>query len=508
MSAEQLYIDPEACIGCAACMWECPVGAIHDEFDLPAHLEDYKEINAEYFVDNPLEVRDPMRTARRQLPEQRPQLRVAVVGSGPSGCYAVDQLSSITGVEVTLIDMLPTPYGLARSGVAPDHLATKGIAKMFAKIIRRPNVRCLFNIHVGVDITMAELRETHHAVILATGADTDRKLGIDGEDLAGSHSAREFVSWYNGHPDHAGLEPDLSAERVVIIGNGNVALDAARLLVAEPDALRASDMADHAVAALSTSAVREVVVVARRGVADAAYSASEFAALCQLDGVDVVAHPDEIGEDLAADAVAQSFTGRRKLDLARTLPPPETRASTRRIVFRYGLTPESIGGENRVESVTFRRTGADDSVSETLATGLVLRAIGYRSSPMPEVPFDDIAGTIAHDGGRIVADAGDGMYCVGWAKRGPSGVIGTNQVCAAETTEKLLADFRDGKLPEPAHATSHVDDLLAERGTMVVRHDQWLSIDAAELKSGQEAQRPRVKLVSVDDLLGTLNARL
>ncbi|WP_353108103.1 FAD-dependent oxidoreductase [Gordonia sp. (in: high G+C Gram-positive bacteria)] len=507
MSAEQLYIDPEACIDCAACMWECPVGAIHDEFDLPAHLEDYKEINAEYFIDNPLEVRDPMRTARRQLPEQRPQLRVAVVGSGPSGCYAVDQLSSITGVEVTLIDKLPTPYGLARSGVAPDHLATKGIAKMFAKIIRRPNVRCLFNIHVGTDITMAELRETHHAVILATGADADRKLGIDGEGLAGSYSAREFVAWYNGHPDHAGLEPDLSAERVVIIGNGNVALDAARLLVAEPDALRASDMADHAVAALSTSAVREVVVVARRGVADAAYSASEFAALCQLDGVDVVAHPDEIGEDVTADAVAQSFTGRRKLELARTLPPPETSASTRRIVFRYGLTPESIGGEDRVESVTFRRTGAeDDSGLETLVTGLVLRAIGYRSSPMPEVPFDDIAGTIAHDEGRIVA--GPGIYCVGWAKRGPTGVIGTNQVCAAETTEKLLDDFRDGKLPEPAQEPTHVDDLLAERGTAVVRHHEWLTIDAAELKRGQDVQRPRVKFVSVDDLLGTLGAPL
>lgn len=505
MSAEQLYIDPDACIDCAACMWECPVGAIYDEFDVPEHLDVFKEINAEYFAENPLEVRDPARTTRRTLPDDKPALRVAVVGSGPSGCYVVDQLSSVAGVEVSVFDRLPTPFGLARAGVAPDHLATKDVTKFFGKVLRRPNVSCYFNVEVGKDVSLTELAAHHHAVVLAVGADTDRALGIGGEDLPGSASAREFVSWYNGHPDHGSREFDLAGQRVVIIGNGNVALDAARLLMSDPDELESSDMAQHALDLLRDSGVREVVVAARRGVLDAAYTTSELMALGRLDGVDLVARPDEVaaGDDERLDR-AQI---RRKHAVAATALPPDAATADRRITLRYGLTPESINGDGQVESVTFRRTEtepADAETTETIEAGLVLRAIGYRSSPIVGVPFDERAGTIAHDNGRVRDQTG--LYCVGWAKRGPTGVIGTNQVCATETAAELFADFADDVLTEPEASADDLSALISSRNPAVVDFAGWQDIDAAERARGESVSRPRMKFISIEEMLAAVRA--
>lgn len=509
MSAEQLYIDPNACIDCAACMTECPAGAVYDENDMPEHLEVFREINAEYFEENPLEIDDPPREERLRLPADRPHLRVAVIGSGPSGCYMADHLTRIAGVEVGLFDRLPTPFGLVRAGVAPDHLATKGTAKAFAAVIRRPNVRCFFNVEIGTHVSIDELLETYHAVVVATGADEGRALGIAGEDLAGVHSARDFVAWYNGHPDHAGHRFDLSGQRVIIVGNGNVALDAARMLVADEDVLEASDMARHAVETLRQADVREVVVAARRGVLDAAYTTPELLALTRLDGVVLVTEGDELGHDASDPRLGRSAT-RRKLAVA-TDAASGTSGDGKRIVLRYNLTPVSVNGTDRAESVTFRRTTADSSESEeeTLATGLVLRAIGHRTLPIPGVPLDGRTGTIAHRDGRVHRIDGveipaviPGLYCVGWAKRGPSGVIGTNQVCATETLGNILEDFAHGALDHPSRSVHELAEMLQQRRPELVDHDRWLAIDSAEVRrAGGSPKRPREKFVTVGEML-------
>jgi ferredoxin--NADP+ reductase len=411
----------------------------------------------------------------------------------------------VAGVEVSVFDRLPTPFGLARAGVAPDHLSTKDVTKFFGKVLRRPNVSCYFNVEVGKDVSLEELTEHHHAVVLAVGADTDRELGIEGEDMPGSASAREFVSWYNGHPDHGTREFDLAGQRVVIIGNGNVGLDAARLLVSDPDELESSDMAQHALDRLRDSGVREVVVAARRGVLDAAYTTSELMALSRLDGVDLVALPDEVnaGDDKRLDQAQV----RRKHAVAAAASPPGGATADRRITLRYGLTPESINGDGQVESVTFRRTGADpfdSDATETIEAGLVLRAIGYRSSPIVGVPFDQRTGTIAHDNGRVRDQTG--LYCVGWAKRGPTGVIGTNQVCATETVAELFADFANGLFAEPETSADELSALISSRNPAVVDFSGWQDIDAAERARGELVSRPRVKFISIDEMLAAVRA--
>ncbi len=517
-TAEQLYVDPATCIDCGACLDECPVDAVHGDYDVPDHLAHYLQINADYFADHPIEQEEAMpgRT-RRRLPEDRPELRVAVVGSGPAACYAAAELSEIKGVAVTVLDRLPTPFGLVRAGVAPDHPETRLVAERFRAVLSRRAVTCFFNVEVGRDVTVAELAEHHHAVVWAAGADDDRRLGIPGEDLPGSVSAREFVAWYNGHPDAADATFDLAGERVVVVGNGNVALDVARALARPASAFATTDMADHALAALEGSGVREVVVAARRGPEHAAYTLPEVLALSDLEGVDLLAEPTEVMGTRLADPTRLA---ERKLDVVREAATRTPTEGHRAVSLRFLLTPVSIDGTDRVESVTFARnvvTTTDGVVTvqptgetETIETSLVLRAVGYRGRAVEGLPFDLHTGTIPHASGRVLDGPGGhplaGLYCAGWIKRGATGVIGTNRVDAIETVESLLADLAAGVLPEPSGTAEDLERLVRERRPEVVDTAGWQRINAAEKQAGAAQRRPRVKLVTVEELLAASHA--
>ncbi|MCW2829714.1 MAG: ferredoxin--NADP(+) reductase [Aeromicrobium sp.] len=515
-TAEQLYIDPATCIDCAACLDECPVDAIHGDYDVPDQFSEYLQINADYFAENPITEEPEPDRVRRRLPEDRPSLRVAIVGSGPAACYAAGDLSEIKGVEVSVFDRLATPFGLVRSGVAPDHPDTKLMGDQFRATLARKSVSCFFNVEVGRDITVEELLEHHHAVIWAAGAGDDRRLDIPGEDLHGSHSAREFVAWYNGHPDAAHDEFDLTGERAVVIGNGNVALDVARALTRPVADFEVTDMADHAIEALRASGITDVVVAARRGPENAAYTLPEVLALRKLDGVDLVAVPAEVE---SAEPTSPSALLTRKLQVVKDAAAGE-RAADRSITLRFLLTPVSINGEERVESVTFARNEVVDTdgvvsvrpteETETIEASLVLRAVGYRGHAVPGMPFDEPTGTIPNAEGRVLASSGGehltGLYCSGWIKRGATGVIGTNKVDSTETVEALLADFAAGTLVEPAADGEHLAALVTERQPDVIDNAGWVRINNAERAAGKERKRPRVKFVALEDMLAASRA--
>lgn len=498
VTAEQLYIDPATCIDCGACMDECPVSAIHGEWDLPEELGDYLAINEDYFATRPIEVSALPDRVRRRLPDDRPALSVAIVGTGPAGLYAAAELSDVDGVTVSLLDRLPTPFGLVRAGVAPDHAATKQITKRLGSVLARANVQCLLNVEVGKDVTLPELLDHHHAVIWAAGATEDRSLGIPGEDLPGSVPAREFVAWYNGHPDQAHREHDLGVSRVVVIGNGNVAIDVARILAQPADRLERTETADHALEALRASTIEEIVVTARRGPRFAAYTAGEVTALTHVDGIVVQSRAEELA-DLPTDG--------RVAALLRQASGAGRTEAQRAVVLRYGLRPVSIDGTDRVESVTFE---AADGGTETIPAGLVVRAIGYRGGQVDGLPFDETTGTVANRAGRVHDPATDrtveGVYCSGWIKRGASGVIGTNRADSAETVTSLLDDFEAGLLPDPVEDPRALPTLLRDRGVRVVDSAGWQEIDKAERRDGRRARRPRRKLVTIDALLAASGA--
>lgn len=503
-TAEQLYIDPDTCIGCSACMYACPVSAIQDEGDLPEHLTDFVALNRNYFVNQPLSARflpAPGRPSTAPL-----QAKVAVIGTGPSGCYAIAELSAVPGIEVTVFDRLPTPFGLVRSGVAPDHPDTKLISDHFQSVLERPNVTCYLNVEVGTDITLDELRASHDAVIHAGGAADDRELGIDGEALPGSYSAREFVSWYNGHPDFADVTFDLSGETAVVLGNGNVALDVARVLTRPAEVLATTDIADHAVAALRHSNVREVVIVARRGPTDAACTFPELLELSRMPGVDVRVLKDDLEHEQARSV---SENQRRKLELFRHLARDDTPGlpAARRITFRFGLQPVKLSGSAAVDSLHLRPTGSTDAPLEVIHTGLVLRAVGYEVSRVPGLPYNQSTKTLANVGGRLVEEGTDrvmqGLYCVGWAKRGPSGVIGTNKVCSKETVTALITDLRAGRLAAPTVSSSALDHAIHTHQPRAVSLTGWRAIESRERHDGQTAipAKPRRKIVRVETML-------
>ncbi|MEV3987669.1 FAD-dependent oxidoreductase [Streptomyces sp. NPDC049837] len=506
-TTEMLYIDPKACIDCGACADACPVDAVFPVDGLPDAQQDFAAVNAAYFADAPPPPADHgpnfhawgVPRFERSLPADFAPIRVAVVGTGPAGMYAAEDLLLHTNAEVTLVDRLPVAGGLVRYGVAPDHPATKRIGDTFARFHSHPRVRLHLGVEVGRDITAEQLAAHHHAVVYAVGASTDRRLGIPGEDLPGSLPATTFVSWYNAHPEVAPGAVGLSGERVVVVGNGNVALDVARILVSDPDALAATDIADHALAALRAARVREVVLLGRRGPQDAAYTASELRALKHLDGVETVVDDQDprIAEAIdragpAGKAGLLRGLSRERVDWSR---PP---APGRRIVFRFHSAPVEVLGDGTAARAV-RVTEADGQ--REIPAGMVLRAVGYRGEPVPGLPFDEAAGTVPHDAGRV--SGRQGTYVVGWIKRGPSGGIGTNRTCAAETVGTLLADAVAGRLPEPPCTAKEFRRLLRRRGRDVVDARGLAAIDRAELNRGRLTGRPRVKLATLEELRAT-----
>jgi ferredoxin--NADP+ reductase len=454
--------------------------------------------------------------------------RVAIVGAGPAGAFAAASLLRARGdVEIDFFERLPTPWGLLRGGVAPDHQEIKRLEDTFHRQTLARGCRFLGNVDVGADVSHGDLMRHYTAVIYATGAQTDKSLGIPGEDLPGSWAATEFVAWYNGHPDYHGLEFDLSAKRAVVIGNGNVAADVTRVLTLETAALERTDIADHALAALRESRIEEVVVVGRRGPAQAAFTSAELRELGRLDGVDVRVDPAEVELDpvslewLEADG---TFTARKNVELLREYAArPERAGASRRITLRFLRSPVAIRGAGRVEAVDVRRNeiertpegwlaarAVDDDV-ETIECGLVLRSVGYRAVPLPDVPFDERHFVLPNDRGRVIGPDGEpvpGVYAVGWIKRGPTGILGTNKRDAAETVLRLVEDLAAGALPEPPEpGREAIDALLAERRPDLVGMEGWRAIDGAELERGRGEQRPRVKLASREDLLAAATAR-
>lgn len=513
-STEMLHIDPRACIDCGACADACPVDAIFPVDSLSVAQREYADINAAYYEGGepaPGTTEGPNFHAwgepvfGRSLPSDFGPLRVAVVGTGPAGMYAAQDLLLHTAAEVTLIDRLPVAGGLVRYGVAPDHPATKKVGDTFSRFHSHPRVRMHLGIEVGRDVTAEELAAHHDAVIYAVGASTDRRLGIPGEDGPGCLSATSFVAWYNAHPEAVAQGVDLSAERVVVVGNGNVALDVARILVADPEALAGTDIAAHALEALRASRVREVVVLGRRGPEDAAYTRSELLALKHLPGAELVVDDHDPRTGAAIDAAGAGDRAGLLRGLARVrtgaAAPTIPAGAARRIVLRFHSEPVEIlgDGDARTVRVTDGGGGAAD-----LAAGLLLRAIGYRGLPVPGLPFDEASGTVPHEGGRVAGLPGG--YVVGWIKRGPSGGIGANRTCAAETVGTLLADAVAGTLPAPTGDAKAFRRLARRRNRRVVDARGLAAIDRAERDRGRRDGRPRVKLATVEELVATARA--
>jgi ferredoxin/flavodoxin---NADP+ reductase len=450
----------------------------------------------------------------------RAKPRVAVVGAGPAGAFAADRLRRRRGgIEIDLFERLPTPWGLLRGGVAPDHQEIKRLDETFERETLARGCRLFGNVEVGVDISHAELMRHYDAVIYATGAQTDKSLGIPGEDLAGSWAATEFVAWYNGHPDFRELRFDLSGPRAVVIGNCNVATDVTRMLTLSAAELERTDVADHALAALRESRIEEVVVLGRRGPAQVAFTSSELRELGQLEGVDVEVDPQEADLDpLSLRWVAEegTFTVRKNVELLREFAARRPTGAGRRIALRFLRSPVEIHGDDAVEAISVRRNRiaqADDGrlraepldELETIQCGLVLRSVGYRAVPIPDVPFDERFAVLPNRGGRVLgADSRPlpGVYAVGWIKRGPTGILGTNKRDAEETVESLAEDLAAGALPTPAEpGPERIAALLAERKPDVVTAEGWHAIDGHERQRGRELRRPRVKLAERDELL-------
>jgi len=430
-------------------------------------------------------------------------LRVAIVGSGPAGFYAAGPLlGADVPVEVDMFERLPTPWGLVRLGVAPDHPKIKSVSRAFERISAQPGFRFFGNVEVGRDLSHEELCEHYDAVVYAVGAQTDRRMDIPGEDLPGSWPATELVAWYNGHPDFQELEFDLSVERAVVIGNGNVAVDVARMLALADEELASTDTTDAAIEAIARSGIKEIVMIGRRGPAQAAFTTPELQELGELADADVIVDPAELEGAEPTDTNSE-----RNLEVLREFAARQPTGKPKRLVLRFFRSPVALLGDGRVEAVELVRNTLDDELRavptderETLAAGIVFRSVGYRGVELPGVPFDERRGTVPNDRGRVEP----GVYVTGWIKRGPSGVIGTNKKDATETVEVLLEDLSDG--PRKDRPADEIEALLAERGTRFVMYPGWTSIDEVERAAGEKLGRPRLKLVTWDDLLEAAEA--
>ena len=454
-------------------------------------------------------------------------LRVAIIGAGPSAFYAADQLLRQPDIQfsVDMFDRLPTPYGLVRAGVAPDHQKIKSVTRNFAEIAAHPRFRFFGFVDFGRDLTLDDLKRYYHQVLFATGAQSDKHMGIPGEELAGSHPATEFVAWYNGHPDFRHLKFDLSCERVAIVGVGNVAIDVARILCLSPAELARTDMADHAIEALSSSRVREVHLLGRRGIAQAAFTNPEIKELGELEDADIVVSAAEA----ELDAVSRDFVEasddralKRKIDLIQSYTNREPLGRTRKLVLRFLVSPVELAGDanGRVASIRLvrnrlSRNEAGSIVAnptdqfEVLPVGLVFRSVGYRGAALPGLPFNERWGVVLNENGRVLDSESNraiaGEYVTGWIKRGPSGVIGTNKPDAAQTVALMVEDARAGRTFEPAEPQENVvADLIFARQPRCVSFADWCRLDGIEIQRGEAQGRPRVKFTSVEEMLAAI----
>lgn len=454
-------------------------------------------------------------------------LRVAIIGAGPAGFYAADHLLKQASlvVEVDMYDRLPTPYGLVRAGVAPDHQKIKSVTKIFDKVAARPEFRFFGNVEIGDQISVAELRNFYHQIVYTTGAQTDRYLNIPGVDLKGSHAATEFVAWYNGHPDFRNCRFDLTQERAAVIGVGNVAVDVARILCRTPAELAETDIADYALEALRHSRVKEVYVLGRRGPVQAAFTTPEIKELGEMADAEIVVLPeeaelDELSQKALAEADERSLA--RKVEIIQKYSRAEPSGKSRRLVLRFLVSPVELIGdrEGRVKAMRIVRnqlylTEAGSLRSrytdhtEELPVGLVFRSIGYRGVPLPGVPFNENWGVILNDGGRVLDPEAQrprpGEYTAGWIKRGPTGVIGTNKPDAVETVERMLDDLQAGLTLQPSQPqATAVEQFVRSRQPQYFSYSDWLRLDELEVARGAELGRPRLKLTNVEEMLAAL----
>ena len=415
--------------------------------------------------------------------------KVAIVGAGPAGYFAAQALQNLQSEElqftIDMIERLPTPWGLVRSGVAPDHPKIKTVSKVFEKIATAGNFRLFGGVELGTDISIEQLREMYDAVVIATGSTVGKKLGIPGEDLPGSLSAAEFVPWYNAHPDFHKVDVPLGCERAVVIGAGNVAMDVARMLALEPSELDPTDTADHAIAALKESAIREVIISARRGPEHAAFTSPELRDLPKLEHTNVLMDKSEIDAAIARAGDAIEKDTKSNLDAMLLISEKESTSHDRTMKFQFLATPIEIKGAGKVEEVVFQKTGSDEKFS--IECGLVITAIGYEAVNIPGIPYE--RGKVLNTDGRV----SENLYVVGWAKRGPSGVIGTNKSDASDVMKLLVEDLK------PAKDIGDVSDLL--QGKKIVSQSHWEAINAAEVAAGEPLGKPRKKMVLREDLL-------
>jgi ferredoxin--NADP+ reductase len=500
---EMVYVDPKSCIDCGACADACPVSAIKPLELLRGDEQVFGDINAAFYDDRTVDPAWSLPTFPVVEEPRETPLRVAVVGTGPAASYAARELLTTSSAHVSMVDRLPVTGGLVRAGVAPDHPDTKRLADMFSWTYDHPRTRMFLNVEVGTDVDHDDLLAHHDAVIYAVGARLDRPLGVPGEDLPGVHGSPEVVGWYNSHTDVDPGAVDVSTDRVVVVGNGNVALDVARILLGDVSALERTDIADHALAALRAGSVREVVVVGRRGPEQAAFTRPEL--LMMPRGIDVVVEADgQVSDEIATAAPGSKAAVLASLplvDVDWAAPPPEGR----RLVLSFHRTVEEIVGSERVEGVRLARAGTDRHAD--VRTGLVVRSTGHRGSPVAGLPFDEATATIPHQDGRVVDRAtGEplpGTYVVGWIKRGAYGGIGANRTDAQETVSTLLRDAREHRLPARSQVAGGraFARLLRSRGLDVVGRRRMKKIDAGERARGVEAGRPRVKYATIEEML-------
>lgn len=449
-------------------------------------------------------------------------IRVAIVGAGPAGFYTADHLLKNPDIDVSvdLYDMLPTPFGLVRAGVAPDHEKIKNVTAKFAATAARPGFRFFGNVEIGKDLTVPDLRAHYHLIVYTTGAQIDRSLGIPGEDLSGSHSATEFVAWYNGHPDFRDRTFDLSQSAVAIVGVGNVAVDVARILARPTEDLKTTDIADYALAALERSNIRTIYVLGRRGPAQAAFTNPEAKELGELTDVSILVKPEESALDPITLEELEANPDRltqKKVDMIQAFAANPTTDRPRSIHLRFLVSPEEILGEDgRVVGLRIVRneltkdgTGRvrprPTGETEILPVGLVFRSVGYRGTPVPDVPFNESWGVIANEDGRVVQSDGSvvtGEYTAGWIKRGPSGVIGTNKSDALATVESILEDIGANSMLSPtAPDPSSIENLLAARGVKWFDWIKWERLNELETSAGESCGRPRVKFTTREEML-------